>query len=156
MQKTTANHKINFEVLFYLLHIVPPLLIGAFVYIWISEDSYIGNWVNMLIPITKIRGNNGILTVLRNWGCDFLWAYSMFFAIAFSTKEDPASSRKSFRLALTVAMTTELLQLIRIPGLKCGTFDVLDMLTELSAVCIGGTILYLYKSKRRKNYEKKW
>lgn len=156
MQKTYVKNTANREVLFYMLHIAIPLLIGASVYIWASEDSYWGNWVSAILPITKIQVNSGVLTVLRNWGCDFLWAFSLFFAIALSIKNHPASTRKSGLLALTVATATELLQLVHVPGLKCGTFDFFDIIAQLCAVCFGGVILHLYRrNKGRENYERK-
>lgn len=141
------------EILFCVVNILPPLLIGASVYIWISQDSYFGNWICSIFPITKFTATGAIWKVLRNWGCDYLWAYALFFTLYIPLKNTPNPIRRATLIAAVTAIANESLQLIQIDFLKCGTFDVLDIVVEILAVMIGSIIIYCYKQHRLKERE---
>lgn len=48
----------------------------------------------------------------------------------------------------------ELLQLIQIDFLKCGTFDVVDIVVEMIAICFGATFISCFNHIKRKERRK--
>lgn len=81
-----------------------------------------------------------IIRIMRNWGCDFLFAYALFFAL-YVTETDTVMAIK-YSAACSIVL--ELLQLIQVDFLKCGTFDMLDIIVEIIAICIGAIFISSY------------
>ena len=78
---------------------------------------------------------------------NFLFAYDLVFALYMSTKNISVS----IRYAIMCSIGLELLQLIQVDFLKCGTFDVVDIVIEIIAICFGATILSCYNHIKNKN-----
>lgn len=132
---------------FFICNILIPLAIGAYVYIYWDSDSYFGNSARSFLIIPKVNLGSNSLRFMRNWGCDFLFAYALVFALYMSTKNISVS----IRYAIMCSIGLELLQLIQVDFLKCGTFDVVDIVIEIIAICFGATILSCYNHIKNKN-----
>ena len=143
------------DILFLICNVVIPLLIGAYIYIYISKDSYFGNFVRHFISIPTNETKTLFRFLMKNWGGDFLWAYALFFALCFSMYPAGFMIKKSSLYTIACSVFVELLQLIQVDFIKCGTFDVLDIIIELFAVLVGVIVFksYMYLIRKDNKYE---
>ena len=132
--------------IFYTINIIIPLLIGAFIYFHFNQESYLGSFFNFLFQIPKldININSKILVFINNWLCDFLWAYSLFYAMYMSYRTHNNAIWTTFKITVFFAIFVESLQLIKIDFIRCGTFDILDIIIEIIAICISIINLKIY------------
>ncbi len=113
----------------YALNSILPLFCGLFVYLTIREDTLVSHsmaFLRSLMPIIDYP------TAIHNFAADFLWTYSMFFCLRLTLGDVMCGKYNIFVLLLTaiVSVTMECLQLTKVfPG----TFDLLDIVAELSA-----------------------
>lgn len=145
----------NREVIFCAVNLMLPLFIGAYIYVKVGQDSYFGSWIGSLFSISKVAADHVIWIFLRNWGGDFLWAYALFFGLYLSMRGSRKTIWPAMVLASICAVFIESLQLIQLDFLNCGTFDVLDIAIELSAICIGAANLYCICHINRKKEKEK-
>lgn len=140
------NSQKSRDAVFLICNILFPLAMGAYIYVCWDTDSYFGNWVRSFLTIPQIDMDTDIMRIMRNWGCDFLFAYAVFFALYASEK----NTAVSMKYAAICSVGLEFLQLIQVDFLKCGTFDIVDMFIELMAICVGATFLSCYNHAKRK------
>lgn len=140
------NCQKNRDVMFIICSVLIPLLLGAYIYIYWDTDSYFGNAARRLLMIPESDMNTGLRRIMRNWGCDFLYGYAMFYALYASTKRVSVS----IQYAVACSIGIESMQLIKIDYLKCGTFDIVDIMVEIAAICLGATVLSYYNQKMKK------
>ena len=102
--------------------------------------------------LLQIRVSDSCLAqIMRNWGCDFLYAYALFFALYAGTRRIPVS----ICYAAMCSIGLELLQLIQVDFLKCGTFDIWDILIEIIAICFAAIFVGFRDHTKVKNGGKK-
>ena len=136
-------------------HVLFPLLIGFFIYLFFREDSLLFfNWAekinlyNILIEIRSIFNPNNL--VFHNWMTqilpDALWcySYSSFFIIVLN-KQINIKNIWLFSIPFFVAVGFEFFQYFSI--LK-GTFDLYDIFAYLLSVILS---LLLLPKKLKKN-----
>ncbi len=123
--------------LYYVLNILIPLIIGSLIYVFYSPDTYFVRVLNVFIDTKQ----NVFTKILRNYFCDFCWAYSLAFVLSYIYKES-LSIKISIIAPISVGTTLEFLQLF---GIISGTFDLLDIFAELVA-CI---ICYLMLKRKQ-------
>ena len=133
------------DVLFYLLNIVIPLLIGTYIYIRYSPDVIFVGYFNNFIEL-KAKELNSVTLFLRNYLCDFCWSYSLAFSISFIYYEN-FSLVHSILIPATIGIAIELLQLI---GLIDGTYDLFDIFVELLATLLCFMILKIRNDEEAK------
>ena len=137
--------------MFLVCNILIPLAIGAYIYIFWDSDSYFGNFVRSVLAIPNTGSDSCLAQIMRNWGCDFLYAYALFFALYASTRRIPVS----ICYAAMCSIGLELLQLIQVDFLKCGTFDMWDILIEIIAICFAAIFVGFRDHIKVKNGGKK-
>ncbi len=130
--------------LYYVLNILIPLIIGSFIYVFYSPDTYFVRVLNVFIDTKQ----NVFTKILRNYFCDFCWAYSLAFVLSYIYKES-LSIKISIIAPISVGTALELLQLF---GIISGTFDLLDIFAELVACII--CYLILKRKQGKANYIK--
>ena len=133
------------ELLFYLLNIVVPLLIGTYIYIRYSPNVIFVGYLNNFIEL-KVKELNSVTLFLRNYICDFCWSYSLAFSISFIYYKN-LSLVYSILIPTTIGSVIELLQLI---GLMNGTYDLFDIFVELLATLLCFMILKIRNDKEAK------
>lgn len=136
------------EVIFCVLNILFALAIGALIYACLGPDTILGRWLCWLSIEREI--NSELRAFLRNWGCDFLWAYALFFSLFIVNGSRTKSLLPSCEVAGITAVAVEASQLVEINGVAWGTFDLLDILIELSAICVGAALLRCRRYYNRK------
>ena len=133
------------ELLFYLLNIVVPLLIGTYIYIRYSPNVIFVGYLNNFVEL-KAKELNSATLFLRNYFCDFCWSYSLAFFISFIYYEN-LSLVYSILIPTTIGSVIELLQLI---GFINGTYDLFDIFVELLATLLCFMILKIRNDKEAK------
>lgn len=136
------------EVIFCVLNILFALAIGALIYACLGPDTILGRWLCWLSIEREI--NSELRAFLRNWGCDFLWAYALFFSLYIVDSPRAKACLRAYVLAGITVVMVEVSQLAEINGTTWGTFDPLDILIELSAICIGAALLRCRRYCNRK------
>ena len=134
------------DSLFYILNIILPIVIGAIIYVLYSPNTVFVQLLNNYF-IIKNLDSNVVSNVLRNYFCDFCWSYSLAFTISFIYK-DSFSLTTSILVPISVGIMLEILQLTKIIS---GTYDILDIISELLACIICYLILVNRNKKRRIN-----
>ena len=117
-----------------------PLLTGLFIYLFVNKRAYISTIINIPLKI-NVKGLAGVF--VKCWLCDMLWSYALTAALYLVLIP--------FRYRLILSATASFIVGVFLEGLQyfniiSGTFDVLDIIFELTAVLIA-----VYVIKRRKN-----
>lgn len=130
----------------FAVNIIVPLVCGLFIYLTKTESTYISDFlssIRSILPVIRYP------ILIRYYASDFLWAYSMFFCIRLTLGESLKGRHNLTVITVTgfVAVILETLQLIKgVPG----TFDPLDIVSELIAITVALTITTIIE--RRFNY----
>lgn len=134
----------------FALNIILPLICGLFIYLTKAEKTYLSDFLSAfrsVLPVIRYP------YIIRNFACDFLWTYSMFFCFRFTLGDKLKGKHNLTVILLTgvVAIILEAIQLIKtIPG----TFDPLDILVELIAIAAAFLVTTIIE-RRFKYYEEK-
>ena len=139
---------------FIILNIVLPIVVGGIIYYFLSPQVFFVKGINEFLGVTQrqtvVLINNVFFRFVRNYFMDFLWAYSLTFAIFFTWGNNAADIKKIVVVAFLFSTLMESLQLM--PKMN-GTFDVLDIVIEFLAELIAAVIIKTQKGERI--YEKK-
>lgn len=134
------------NVLFYLINITIPMILGLLIYLFSSDDTLVSDFFNYFMGLSFPPLNKFIMfRFARNYLCDAFWAYALFFSLCFFCK----NKASSFAISAVSCIAFEFLQKL---GVVSGTFDILDILFELIAVIASASIIHLFT--RRNDYEK--
>ena len=132
---------------FYLLNIGIPLVIGLEIYLFCYRTTYINSVFTQVFDFSLpyIYYDNAFHRFITCWACDMFWAYSLTFALYLCFK--------TFKRPLIIASVTSSLfaifiELLQINGTINGTFDILDILTEIVAILLAITIIKIFQSKK--------
>lgn len=137
--------------IFLVCNILIPLIVGTYIYIFWDSDSYFGNFVRSVLSISNTAPDSNIAQIMRNWGCDFLYAYALLFALYASTR----AICVSICYATVCSVGLELLQLLEIEHLKCGTFDIVDIIVEIIAICFAAALIGFCNHIKKKDWREK-
>ena len=137
------------EVIFLL--ILFPLILGGTIYICFCPDVWFVKCLNQSFGIqwNGLTNRNPVVSFLRNYFLDFLWAYSLtntLFCIISDREWKPIGPNL---LTLFLGTALEELQLI---GLALGTADVWDIITETLGAIVSSITIYII---RRTSHEEK-
>ena len=126
--------------LFILFNIACPLLIGLSIYLFCYKSTYINTTLaNVLeFSLPYFYYDNIFYRFLTCWACDILWAYSLTFALFWCFKEFKKPLLICSVLSILFAIVIEFLQINHIIH---GTFDVLDIVLEISAIIFAVIIM---------------
>lgn len=126
--------------LFIFLNVAIPLLIGLSIYLFCYKSTYINTFFENVFGFNfpYFYFNNVVHHFITCWACDILWAYSLTFALFFCFKELKKSLLFSSCLTFLLSIIIEFLQL---SGYINGTFDIWDIIMELSAIIIAVIII---------------
>jgi glycopeptide antibiotics resistance protein len=121
------------------------LLIGLIIYLLFKPHSYISELIyNLLGSSLYIHTDSAFAEILRNYLCDILWAYSLIFVIDYLCE-------CNFLLEIIFAWIFEVvMEVIQIYPIIPGTFDILDIILEVSTTVVGVCIIIFYNKKGEK------
>lgn len=123
------------------LHIIVPLLVGAFIYIFCSPEVYFVKCIPQNLTgeglLKTLPEQYPHFRVIRNYLPDMLWGYALVFALFRIVGNNAADTKKVMLISFLFSAFMELLQLSS--SVK-GTFDVFDigamLVAEVFAVFI--------------------
>lgn len=133
------------KALLYACHVVVPLLLGAGIYVHCTGDTYITLALHAVYPKCLTSppkwdvASSALLRLLRFYFCDAVWAYSLTFSIAplIGAAKDQVIWATTLSLCFCV-----LLELLQLSTGFIGTFDSMDLATEVTSCIIAGSIFY--------------
>lgn len=132
----------------YLLLIIIPLFAGYIIYIFLRGDTIISRFTENLIGIRfahTVR-NSFPVSVIKNWGCDFLWAFSFTSALLYFLRH---GNRRFFPASAICIVCGTVLELMQKYNVLSGTFDVGDICAEAAAAVIAAiTIKGVMKNEK--------
>lgn len=132
----------------HLLLIIIPLFAGYIIYIFLRGDTIISRFTENLIGIRfahTVR-NSFPVSVIKNWGCDFLWAFSFTSALLYFLRH---GNRRFFSASAICIVCGTVLELMQKYNVLSGTFDVGDIFAEATAAVIAAiTIKGVMKNEK--------
>lgn len=133
---------------FILINLIVPLMIGLFIYLTSRSRTILYDTFSVVgIRMQEINHPE----IVRNYGCDFLWSYSLYWGVYFWGVFGEWSSLvlKASLIVIPFSMIMEFSQLVQsFPG----TFDVLDIVIEILAVALAVIVSFMY-GRRQQAYE---
>lgn len=125
-----------------ILHVIIPLLVGAFIYYLLSPDVIFVKLIHCIISDGfhdfKLLIQNPIIRLVRFYVLDMLWGYTLVFSLYFILGNSTADLKKIFLIAFAFSAAMEMLQLT---SLARGTFDICDILVEFLAEILAVIII---------------
>lgn len=140
------------KILFWISNITIPLLLGLWIYLRRTSDTYVSLAVRELfraaqLPEIPLRPVNHMFSrFARNFLCDMCWAYSLVFCIAPIADPTQTHINRSVWISSLFAVSLELMQCFPFVG---GTFDVLDLVVEVIACAAAGMMIkkFVWRNK---------
>ena len=138
------------RIVFRIMNIFVPLLSGLMLYVLMTDDTYISQWIRSVSVFEKdpvLRPEAGLLRFCRNHLCDMCWSYSMVFCVAWILGDGAE------QLTVSVSVCTlfsVLLELFQSSAVFPGTFDVWDILLEIVSCLTAGMVIYTNIRRKRK------
>lgn len=140
-------------ITFAMLHTLIPLCMGTGIYILVRPGTYIARICISLNPWLgelRIRMGTDLFHIfLRNYACDMLWAYALTIGLFWYGR---LTGQKVWKSALIGGGFAVLMESLQILPVIPGTFDGMDVVTEILAMLIAecvSMIFYKYKDKER-------
>lgn len=130
--KIAARRRYEF---FWWANILIPLAIGAVMYCILNSDVFFSSLVRFLFANSDGRSTvaEGVFSAICLYGRDFLWAYSIVFAVALLFRGSLSGLKKAFLIVLAFEIVIEILKLVSvIPG----AFDIWSVV----AVIVGNVL----------------
>lgn len=130
----------NRKNLFLFANITIPLFIGLVIYLFFYKSTYINTVFENIFEFSLpyLYFNNSFHRFLTCWACDILWAYALTFSLFLCFKNFRKTILITSVLSILFAVSIEILQVIDVVN---GTFDILDIIFEISAIFIAVIIL---------------
>lgn len=140
------------KYLLFFVNICFPLAIGLLMYLFCYKNTYINIGFEKLFNFSRpyFYFDNNFHRFLTCYACDILWAYSLTFALCFCFKDFKKPLLICSVLSILLAIVIELLQINRIIH---GTFDIWDIILEISAILFAVIIIKKEFLKWKKSYQ---
>lgn len=135
--------KRNYYNILLIFNCFMSLFAGLLIYAFFKRGTYFNTLIQHFISLPFYSVNTATGKAILNWGCDFLWAYSLNFALVLILKPFNRTVLLSSLLAFSAGFLFEIFQYF---GVFSGTYDFFDILSEAAAVTVSG--LMIYKLKR--------
>lgn len=137
---------------FLIANCLISLLIGIAFYGIYDNTTIVTSYIYELFgydhPILSADGQ--LLVVIRSYGLDLIWAYSLWFGINLCCFVFKYKILISSIVTIACSAAIEMLQLF---GAFLGTADVLDVLFEAIGVCLAIIVYKLYFKLKGENNE---
>lgn len=147
------NRKTIYQIFFWILNILTPLICGAIVYFYFRPDSYISIFLRRIYAsdIAGPDARGSVFSYFMSYYLpDMLWSYSLTFVLSLIFGHSAKALALSGALTALFEIGVELSQRY---GLISGTFDIFDILAEAAAAILAIIIIstYFYKGKDKQS-----
>lgn len=132
--------KTKSKILYYSINILAPLIIGVIIYVLARPETIISQIVYKIFHIN----HESIIDIPRfftNYGCDFLWSYSLVNGFYLVTQ----SYKYTLVVCISFNILVEIMQLLPIISL---VFDPIDIFVESLAILIGLAFILIFENNR--------
>ena len=138
------------KFVFYLLNIGVPLVLGLGIYLFCYKNTYINTAFTDIFgfSLPYIYYDNAFHRFITCWACDMLWAYSLTFALYLCFK---VFEKNLIITIVTSSLFAIAIELLQIKGVINGTFDILDIVSELVAITLAITMIKLIEKRKFKH-----
>lgn len=123
------------KILSFFINIFLPLAVGLCVYLFFYQGTYINSILGIEFGL-KLKSVFGVF--VKSWLCDILWAYALTHSLYLALHVFKHRILISAIISICFSAAFELLQLF---GKVKGTFDILDILFQIAAVCIAAAFI---------------
>jgi len=123
-----------------LLETIIPLMVAGVIYYFFCPDVYFVKMLDRIFAIGerhKVISNDAVVLFLRNFGLDFVWAFSFSVLISFFVEK-----RKWLRVVIPFSMGL-LIEILQKYHVISGTFDYFDILAEALGIALAYIICLL-------------
>ena len=138
------------KYIFFTLNIFIPLVIGLIIYLFCYRTTYINSVFTEFFgfSLPYIYFDNAFHRFITCWACDMLWAYSLTFALylCFQVFKSPL-----IITSVTSSVFAIIIELLQINNIINGTFDILDIITELLAISLAIIIMKHFEKQKTTN-----
>jgi hypothetical protein len=110
---------------------------------------FLANCIGALLQGALIYGLR-TTGLLRNYLPDMLWAYALVFALCFLIGQKEA---EVFKIFITAAVFSTVLELLQITSYVRGTFDFFDILAEILAEALAVFVIRMKMTRKWRAYE---
>lgn len=121
-------------IVFLVLNISVPIMIGAIIYYLFCPDVIFVQQVDAIwghgIHVNCFNMNNILVRFIRNYFLDMIWGYALVFTLYLFIANNTAELMKIFIVSFVFSAIMEILQLA---SFVRGTFDIFDIVVELIA-----------------------
>ena len=118
------------DKVFIILNLLIPLFLGLFIYLTSRDRTVLFDMFSFVgIRLQEINYPQ----IIRNYACDFLWAYSLYWGVYFWGVFGGWRSLACLT-SIVVLPFSLIMELIQIPRSMPGTFDFIDIVTEFCAI----------------------
>lgn len=126
--------------LFLFANILIPLLIGLVIYLFCYKNTYINTTFESFFgfSLPYFYFDNIFHRFITCWACDILWAYSLTFSLFLCFKQ---FNKKFFITGFISIIFAVILEFLQLTSVINGTFDIWDIIMELSAIIFAVIIL---------------
>ena len=144
--------KIKEKIVFALEAIIIPLAIGGVIYYILCPEVYFVKIIDFYTGINMhVHFNiqkHMIIRMIRNYLLDYLWAFAFTNALFLTFKNDTNALPICCLVSIFVGLILEMTQLF---GIVYGTFDILDLITEILAAISAIIIITIRRKRNEKN-----
>ena len=140
------------EHIFWLLHIVLPIVVGGLMYLQFRPDTYLSSLIYRGMGISAPAltetspAGQAVLAFLRNFLCDMLWAYALTMTVAWILEQPIVV----LVICCAMEMGIEWLQKIQILS---GTFDPVDIILECFTTIFALLIVKRHRQHTERRYQ---
>ena len=129
---------------FFVLNILLSLVIGLTVYVFCRPDTHVSKIVHNLLGVSpEVVLPEWVMSFLRNYMADVLWAYALTFTVIYIL----GSGFLTFAIVAIFEICIEVSQKV---GIMSGTFDWVDIILE---VCISALVMLLINTIQKEKYQ---
>ena len=133
---------------FFLLNIGIPLVLGLGIYLFCYRTTYINTTFTEVFGFSMpyIYFDNALHRFITSWACDMLWAYALTFALYLCFK---VFNKPLIITTVCSSLFAVAIELLQINGTISGTFDILDIITELVVIFLAIIIIKSFETKNK-------
>lgn len=131
---------------FLVANCIVGLSVGFFLYFLLDDSVYATSWIYSMIGIDKpILKATGLLRLVRIYGLDLLWAYSMWYGVVLMCFGFRNKIMIPTIITALGGMCFEILQLFKV--IK-GTFDKYDIVANICGIALAIIIYKIYNERK--------
>ena len=136
------------KYIFYIVNICTPLVLGLGIYLFCYRTTYINTTFTEVFGFSMpyIYFDNAFHRFVTCWACDILWAYSLTFALylCFEVFKKPL-----IITSVASSLFAIIIELLQIKDVISGTFDILDIISELVAISLAVIMLKFIEKQKK-------